>query len=54
MRLLWAETQTIDLHIFDGFGVVPKDTEVVYRVAIDRIAVNFFVVIENTVTPERA
>jgi hypothetical protein len=40
------------MHVLDRFGVVSKNTEVVYGITIDRVAVNFFMVIEDTVTPE--
>lgn len=42
------------MHILDGFGVVSQNAEIVNRVAIHGIAVDFFVVIEDAVAPEGA
>lgn len=42
------------MHVLDSFRVVSQNAKVVDRVAVDGVAVDFFVVIENAVTPERA
>jgi hypothetical protein len=40
------------VHVLDRLGVVTKDSEIVNGVAVDGIAVNFLVVVEDTVAPE--
>ncbi len=52
--LVGAEVQAIDVHVFDCFRVITQNAKVVDGVTIDRVAVDFFVVIEYAVAPERA
>ncbi len=47
LREIWPERQSGHGHILDGVGVEAEDTKIVNRVAIDRIRVDFFVVIED-------
>lgn len=41
------------MHVLDRFRVISKNTKVVYGVAVDGIAVDFFVIIEDAVSPKR-
>lgn len=41
------------MHIFDRLGVVSQNAKVVNGIAIDWITVNLFMVVENTMAPER-
>jgi hypothetical protein len=51
---IWSQRESSHRHVFDSFGVEPKDTEVVDRVAVDGVGINFFVVVEYAVSPERS
>lgn len=40
------------MHVLDGLGVVTKNSEIVNGVAVDGIAVDFLVVVKDTMAPE--
>jgi hypothetical protein len=42
------------MHVFDRFGVVFKNAEVMDRIAVDGVAVDLLMIVEYTVPPERA
>ena len=54
LRKIWSQRQCRYRHIFDSFRIESQDTKVVYRIAVDRIGINFFMVVEYAVSPERS
>ena len=40
------------MHVLDRLGVVSKNSKIVNGVAVDRVAINFLMVIKYAVTPE--
>ena len=48
--MFWAEGQTVDRHVLDGLGVIFKNAEVVYGIAVDRVAIDFLVVVEDDIS----
>ena len=47
-----AQFQAIDVHVLDRFGIVTKNSEIVYGIAVDGVAVDFLMVVEDTVAPK--
>jgi hypothetical protein len=47
-----SQGQSSHRHIFDGFGIESKDTEIVDWVTVDRVSIDFFVIIEDAISPK--
>lgn len=53
LGLVWPEIQAVNVHVLDGFWVVAEDAKIVDGIAIDGVAVDFLMVVEDAVAPKR-